>query len=673
MSLHRFLLGIIKKSKAMAVFAIIVTITLTTILLSLAVVAAEAEETSETVIELSNPISPDDFQIVSQYGKSYLAENSAGKKLLYLEGDAYQRGYAEGSLCPQSVERMSQDYLENVFFELVEGMGIELDFSQFPGLWNLLWNILKVMVASNQDAIPEEFRQEMQGIADACRDLGYDVSYRDLLTLNAGIDTLESIYVGLGAIFCNEFAVSGDATSDGRLYHGRDLMFPTGDDILSDESLIMVHNPTDGYPFVAPAAPALVGIPTGMNTEGVSCAMDVVYSIYTRPLISGEGCMLLCRKVTQYAGSLEEGIALIRDSDRAVPWLYLIADGEQPDAAVLETIASSILPPEDNLQNYLSRLLAGLLEIFFPSLDQGQEEISPLAVVDDEGREIAEGEYTEDKVVELSNDPSCPELERGVMVRRPDYLDPEWFDDPSSAYESGDDSGLAHGFYPRQLESYPDLVAMTNHYIIPKMADTYPSLSKGGSSLWRYETMLGLLDEEYGDIDRLTAMWLIDFLNPARCDYYGTDTTQSIKGHHVLMDNHDLELWSLHGNYDTSWVHVDLMDILNHPLTSNKPPLADAGLDLEVVVNRPLTFAAATCSDPDGDSLFCHWDFGEGGSADTVNPTYTYTAPGEYRATLTVSDDGGAAVSDSCTITVTEDSLSRLLRLLTIFLSFWQQ
>jgi hypothetical protein len=673
MNLHRFFSRVVKKGMALSVFAIIMTITLTTTLLSLAVVAAETEEKVETAIELSNPISPDDFQIIAQYGDSYLAENSDGKKLLYLEGDAYQRGYAEGFLCPQSVERMSQDYLENVFFELAEGMGIELDFSQFPGLWNLLWNILKVMVASNQDAIPEEFRQEMQGITDACRDLGYDVSYRDLLTLNAGIDTLESVYVGLGAIFCNEFAVFDDATSDGRLYHGRDLMFPTGDDILSDESLIMVHNPTDGYPFVTPAAPALVGIPTGMNTQGVSCAMDVVYSIYTRPLISGEGCMLLCRKVTQYAGSLEEGIALIRDSDRAVPWLYLIADGEQPDAAVLETIASSILPPGDNLQNYLSRLLAGLLGILFPFLDQSQEETSPMAVEDYESRKIVESEDISDKVAELSNDPSCPELEKGVMVRRPDYMDPEWFDDPNSAYEPGDDPGLAHGFYPRQLESYPDLVAMTNHYIIPQMADTYPSLSKGGSSLWRYETMLGLLDEEYGDIDRLTAMWLIDFLNPARCDYYGTDTTQSIKGHHVLMDNHDLELWSLHGYYDTSWVHVDLMDILNHPLTSNKPPLADAGPDLKATVNQPLTFTKATCSDPDGDSLFCHWDFGEGGSANIVNPTYTYTAPGEYRATITANDDRGAAVSDSCTITVTEDSLSRLLRLLMIFLSLRKQ
>lgn len=517
----------------------------------------------KVALELSNPISPDDFQVVASYGESYLAENSAGKKLLYLEGDAYQRGYAEGYLCPQGVERMAKYYLENVFFELAEWFGIGVDLRQYPWLWNMLWNILKILVAANQDAIPEEFRLEMQGIADACSSLGYDVTFRDLLTLNAGMDTLESVFVGFEALFCNEFAVFGDATKDGGLLHGRDLMFPTGGDILADESLIMVHNPTQGYPFVASAAPALVGIPTGLNSEGVSCAMDVVYSIFTRPLVSGEGTMLLCRKVTQYAGSLEEGIALIRDSDRAVPWLYLIADGEQREAAVLETFASSLLPPGDNLYNYLNRVFFGLMGMFFPSLEQSEGVTQPAGAVDENGWEIIDGEVVGNSLVELPPQTSGPTLDKGVMVRRPDYVDPEWFDCPWWTSQPGDNTNLACGFFPRQSEEYPDLVAMTNHYIIPLMSLTYPSLTGSDSySLWRYETMLGLLDDNYGDIDESAAMWIIDFLNPARCDYYGTDTSQSIKGHHVLMDNGDLEMWSLHGYYDTSWVHVDLMEIL---------------------------------------------------------------------------------------------------------------
>ncbi|MGQ9757223.1 MAG: hypothetical protein ACUVRX_03580 [Actinomycetota bacterium] len=117
---------------------------------------------------------------------------------------------------------------------------------------------------------------------------------------------------------------------------------------------------------------------------------------------------------------------------------------------------------------------------------------------------------------------------------------------------------------PLQDESYPDLVAMTNHYILPWKAITYPSLrSEKGDSIWRYKTMLELLMEGYGRMDLTRAMWVIDFLNPARCDYYGTDTTQSVKGHHVLMDNADHEMWTLHGYYDQPWVHADLDDFLD--------------------------------------------------------------------------------------------------------------
>ncbi|RJP35612.1 MAG: hypothetical protein C4536_00390 [Actinobacteria bacterium] len=586
MGLHRLNAWIPGKERAAAVFVILMALLLVAMVLPLAAVAGSecpaqndppaetgAEKVGdaleggsievESALELSNPISPEDFQVIATWGDSYLAENSAGKRLLYLAGDAYQRGYAEGYLCPQSVERVAKDYLENVFFELLEDMGIALDLRQFPWLWNLLWNLLKIMVAANQDAIPEEFLTEMRGISDACRDLGYDVGYRDLLTLNAGMDTLESIYVGFGAIFCNEFAVFGDATDDGRLFHGRDFMFPTGGDIFSDEAMIIVHNPTQGYPFVTSAAPAFVGIPTGMNTEGVSCAMDVVYSIFTRPLISGEGTLLLCRKVTQFAGSLDEGIAMIRDSDRAVPWLYLISDGEQHGAAVLETFASSLLPPGHYLQKYLARLFFGLLGLLCPCLNQGYNAAFP-AGADGAGEwEIVDGEVVGNSLVEPEEHPSCTSLEKGVMVRWPDYVDPEWFDGPGSAVQPDGGPGLACGFFPRQNEEYPDLVAMTNHYIIPLMSLTYPSLpGSSSSSPWRYDTMLTLLDEHYGEIDATSAMWIIDFLNPARCDYYGTDTSQSIKGHHVLMDNQDLEMWSLHGYYDTSWVHVDLMEVL---------------------------------------------------------------------------------------------------------------
>ena len=61
---------------------------------------------------------------------------------------------------------------------------------------------------------------------------------------------------------------------------------------------------------------------------------------------------------------------------------------------------------------------------------------------------------------------------------------------------------------------------------------------------------------------------------------------------------------------------------------------------------EPLTvsFSSAGSSDPDGDALRYQWDFDGDGVFDSEerNPSWTYTQPGAYRATLTVTDVGGA-------------------------------
>src|SRR5262249_29334866 len=73
-------------------------------------------------------------------------------------------------------------------------------------------------------------------------------------------------------------------------------------------------------------------------------------------------------------------------------------------------------------------------------------------------------------------------------------------------------------------------------------------------------------------------------------------------------------------------------------LTDDFPPVANAGPDQTAGEGAAVAFNGSGSSDPDGDVLTFHWDFGDGATADVLAPTHAYADNGVYTATLTVSD-----------------------------------
>ncbi len=499
-------------------------------------------------------------EIATGADTGFASVNSDGKRLAVLTGSHYNMGWQMSTLFPEGTYRMVKEYP----VRLMESF-IGMKQKDFPKLFDLIFkaqNTLARGAAFKDKAILQDLLEEMQGVADGATAAGYPVTFDDVLGLSEGYDALFSIFQSgiissfaeiaslsktLGAedyvmvkdgkvlfpkanpsaIGCNAFVVSGNATVEGRVYHGRDFMFPTGN-IFQDEALTAVYLPDEGLPFVAVTAPGIVGLTAGMNAKGISMGVDVVYGCGTRST-PGIGCLLVIRDIMENAESIDGAIGRMKKMNRGVSWIYALAGGE-----------------------YSSRYTNGVI------IEEGMS-------FDKNGRAFRTGAdllplIQQIQYASLINKLDSSDMpEAGMMFRTQDWVFPDAFKGVDNLYE--------------QIEEWDDVVVATNHYITPNMQFTTLSPwmeligapdRKTSQTSERYEDLVSRIEKAYGSIDFAAARDLIDFLNPNRGAWKKYAVNGQIEGHHDIFDNNALVMEALYGYYhpDEPWVRVDLKPFL---------------------------------------------------------------------------------------------------------------
>src|SRR5262249_35807605 len=241
-------------------------------------------------------------------GDGFLEEVD-GARVLHLKGTPYAMGYQHGALLRDEIR-------EQVRF-LFEVKAKEATFAL--GGITLLdpKRAITGIAATQKKFVPERFQEELRGVAD-----GAGLSLADVTAAN---------YIP-ELFHCSGFALSGSATRDGTLYHGRVLDYGC-DWRLQDHAVLTVAEPRNRIPFVNVTYAGFVGSGPGLNARRISIRRDGGRGLGPW---DGTPMPLLVRMVLEEADALDRAIGIFHDHPKTCEYYYVVADGETGKAVGME-------------------------------------------------------------------------------------------------------------------------------------------------------------------------------------------------------------------------------------------------------------------------------------------------------------------------------------------------
>ncbi|MGZ5495416.1 MAG: C45 family autoproteolytic acyltransferase/hydrolase, partial [Candidatus Aminicenantales bacterium] len=241
-------------------------------------------------------------------------ETRNGWVYLHIEGQPFARGFQHGYLLAKEIAESLRVEKHMIWWDT----GREWPY--------FVERTLKMFAPK----IDPEFREEMEGIAAGARKAGVDVSYGDIVLLNASSEIMGYWYPShqensppLKTGGCSAFIATGKATADGRIVmaHNTWSFF-----VPADTNVIIDLRPDKGSRILMQAFPA--GIHS--DTDFFICSSGLVGTETTIDYFKGfdpDGMpeFVRIRKAMQYARNLDEALKIMIDGNNggyANTWLF---------------------------------------------------------------------------------------------------------------------------------------------------------------------------------------------------------------------------------------------------------------------------------------------------------------------------------------------------------------
>jgi hypothetical protein len=238
-------------------------------------------------------------------------------KVVWLQGTPYEMGYQHGQYLHDEIASLGSDVMGALRFA---GRGLAL--GRFAA----------------HRSYPE-LAQECQGLTDATQDIGMTIEACMVLAYG---DVYQAIFgTALPDVLfwdgCAQWVATGDATVDGRLYHGSTLdnnEKPVN--YIMNNPVVFVRQPNDGLPHVFITYPGMIWPNWGLNAAGITVGLDTVHAAPNELSFEGGSNVQIMAQILNTATSFAEARQIMDSQPRVHANLIMITDGKSKEAGAFE-------------------------------------------------------------------------------------------------------------------------------------------------------------------------------------------------------------------------------------------------------------------------------------------------------------------------------------------------
>jgi len=192
--------------------------------------------------------------------------------------------------------------------------------------------------------------------------------------------------------------------------------------------------------------------------------------------------------------------------------------------------------------------------------------------------------------------------------------------------------------------------------VVSKPPNNPPTCSLSASPTSGKAPLIVTFSMSASDTDGSIVSWELDTNNDGISEYSGSGNPPSTKQY----------TYQNLGTYTAKLIVTDndgakYSETKTITVIPNQPPsVTVSATPISGIEPLEVSFTA-TASDSDGSIASYHWDFGDGDTSSSNNPTHVFHATGlleteHFEVTLTVTDNNGATATDATTVTVLLDT-----------------